>query len=56
MGKEYLYKASLEDGDKVFALLEFEVPVLAMSRSLYIASKLDADISEIDRLPPDCGR
>ncbi len=53
LAKEYLYKASLEEGDKVFALLEFEVPVLAMSRSLYIASKLDADISEFARVPFD---
>ncbi|KAI9034129.1 eukaryotic elongation factor [Hyaloraphidium curvatum] len=42
---EYLYLAS-PDADSCFALVELEVPVLALPGSLYIASKLDSDITD----------
>lgn len=44
---DYLYLESLgvdHDGGRIFALLEFEKPVLAVENSLIIASKLDIDI------------
>ncbi|KAG8331173.1 selenocysteine-specific elongation factor isoform X2 [Homalodisca vitripennis] len=55
MEEEYLYRSSLfdpsfdeanknENDEDLFALLEFEKPILIVPESLYISSKLDMDI------------
>uniref|UniRef100_A0A1B6IRP7 Selenocysteine-specific elongation factor n=1 Tax=Homalodisca liturata TaxID=320908 RepID=A0A1B6IRP7_9HEMI len=55
MEEEYLYRSSLfdpsfdeanknENDEELFALLEFEKPILIVPESLYISSKLDMDI------------